>query len=174
MNNIIALLFVVMGTALGVSAVTPKIQSWWYHYKNSGTVDTARHIYMELKPHYLPRGGFGSAAITAETVDGYQAAPKKYVRGSGSSTTINNDFDGVWTITGSGQRLFLDTDQVPQVNCRQLMVNLSTDDGFSGISVASTTSGLTSATVRTPPVDDATAKTDCANTLNAMRFTAGP
>jgi hypothetical protein len=174
MEKLVAAGFGLLATALVMLGVSPKIAAWWVSYKNQSITDTALFTYHQLQPVFAQRGGFGTASISAATVDQYNAVPKRMVQNNGGTKTLTNDFSGSQAHSGAGQRLNVDNDNIPATNCRALAVGFGTDSGFYAFSVASAIGGLGSATLQTASVDDTTANTLCSGTTNAVRLVVGP
>jgi PilS N terminal len=86
-----------------------------------------------------------------------------------SGTTTVNQWKGTISITGNAANFFADYTNIDAVSCARLVTKTPVSSGVTGIAVAATAAGLSSATVNPPPVSVQAATTACTS-ATAVRF----
>ena len=125
---------------------------------------------MEIrKAHRAHPSRYGTAVISDANLINAGIAPQTTISG----TNLINSFGGAIEVTGVSNNAFrVLYDDVPREICIQALSRLRPDDRVDGVRVASKSTGVAAATLRTFPVSFATATTACANAENAIGIEA--
>jgi hypothetical protein len=119
----------------------------------------------ELQSYAIQNGGYGNAAFPFAQIKALALLPFQALSGA---ATINQ-WKGTIALTGNTTNFFADYTNIDPSSCARLMVKTPASSGVTGIAVATSTAGLSAATVNMLPVSAATAAAACTGTM-AMRF----
>jgi hypothetical protein len=119
----------------------------------------------ELQSYAIRNGGYGSAVFPVAQIKALALLPLQAIGGTG---TINR-WKGTIALTGNNANFFADYTNIDLTSCARLMVKTPASSGVSGIAVATSAAGLSTATVNALPISAATAAAACTGTM-AVRF----
>ncbi len=119
----------------------------------------------ELQSYAVQNGGYGTAAFAFGQIKALALLPIQALAGS---ATVNQ-WKGSIVLTGNSANFFADYTNIDPTSCARLMVKTPASSGVTGVAVATTAAGLSSATVNTLPVSAASAAAACSGTM-AVRF----
>lgn len=109
-------------------------------------------------------GRYGTAVIAPATLIGLGAVTDDMVI---SNTQLANPWGGAFIVTGNGQSLALDQDNIPETDCNTLVTNQRSGSGVVSFAVGTTIASASSASAQTVPVSPA--NTGCVAGVNAVR-----
>jgi hypothetical protein len=119
----------------------------------------------ELGSYAIQNGGYGTSAFTVAQIKALGFLPAKAINGS---ATINQ-FKGSIAITGNTVNFFADYTNIDPVSCARLLSKTPANSGVTGIAVAASAVGVSTAAVNAVPISGATATAACSGTM-ALRF----
>jgi hypothetical protein len=119
----------------------------------------------ELQSYAIQNGGYGTSAFSFAQIKALALLPLQAL----TPTATISQWKGTIALTGSGTNFFADYTNIDPTSCARLMVKTPSASGVTGIAVATSTAGLSAATVNPLPVGAATAAAACTGTM-AVRF----
>jgi hypothetical protein len=119
----------------------------------------------ELQGYAIQNGSYGTTTFPFAQIKALALLPFQALTG----TATVNQWKGTIALTGNSTKFFADYTNVDPTSCARLMVKTPLSSGVTGIAVATSTAGLSAATVNALPASAATAAAACTGTM-AVRF----